>query len=236
MSGPGTIVLVGGINDIWLVSTGWRLGLRLAKLPHRAVHFRWQHGPKALLTFADLWRTSHHQGSADRLAGMIRETRMRYPGEPIHVMAHSAGSAITAYALERLTLEEAITSAVFVGSGLSPGYDLTACMKRCRAGMLTVESWLDFFYLGIGTSVLGSCDRHWGPAAGMVGFRAEYPRLTRIRWRPRFVREGWIGGHLSEASPWFVRGTIAKWILQAEASVLAGSGSGFLANTHSSIG
>jgi hypothetical protein len=236
MNGPGTIILVGGINDIWLVSTGWRLGLKLAKLAHRVAHFRWQHGARGLLTFADLWRTSHHNASAERLAAMIRETRMHYPGEALHVMAHSAGTAITAYALERLKVEDAITSAVFVGSGLSPGYDLTACLKRCAADMLSVESRLDFFYLGLGTSVLGSCDRHWGPAAGMVGFRSEYPMLTRIRWRPRYLREGWTGGHLSEASPWFVRGTIAKWIRQAEASVLAGSGSGFLANTHSSIG
>ena len=49
MTGPGTIFLVGGINDVWLVGTGWGCGLRAAGLPHRTVHFRWQQGLRAML-------------------------------------------------------------------------------------------------------------------------------------------------------------------------------------------
>jgi hypothetical protein len=236
MNGPGTIVLVGGINDVWLVAAGWGRGLRLAGLPHRVVHFRWQQGLRATLTFADLWRTDHHRASAGRLAGVIRDAQREHPGEHVHVMAHSAGTGITAYALESLGEDGAITSAVFVGSGLSPGYDLTACLKRCRAGILSVESWLDWFFLGVGTCLLGSCDRRFGPAAGMVGFRREYPGLVRLRWHPRFVRQGWVGGHLSQASPWFVSRTLAGWVLQAEASAPPDDGSGLRAKIQSSTG
>ena len=234
MNGPGTIFTVGGINDVWLVRTGWGTGLRTAGLPHRVIYFRWQQGLLATLTFADLWRTAHHRASADRLAGLIRATRREHPDEPVHVMAHSAGTAITAYALESLDEGESITSAVFVGSGLSPAYDLTACLSRCRYGILSVESWLDVFFLGIGTTLLGSCDRRFGPAAGMVGFKAADPKLRTLRWHPRFVRTGWVGGHLSQASPWFVARTLAGWVHQAEASDIPDGGSGFRANTHSS--
>lgn len=236
MTGPGTIFLVGGINDVWLVNTGWGRGLRYAGLPHRVEHFRWQQGFRATLTFADLWRTAHHRASALRLAALIRAARRDHPGEPVHVMAHSAGTGVAAYALESLDEDEAITSAVFVGSGLSPEYDLTACLARCNAGILAVDSPLDCFFLGIGTCLLGSCDRRFGPSAGMVGFRAEYPGLTRLRWRPAHIRQGWVGGHLSQASPWFVSRTLAEWIRQAEASVASGAGSGLRANTHSSTG
>jgi hypothetical protein len=234
MTGPGTIFTVGGINDVWLVRTGWGMGLRSAGLPHRVVHYRWQQGLLAILTFADLWRTSHHKESAGRLAGLIRAAHRDHAGESVHVLAHSAGTAITAYALEGLDEGEAITSAVFVGSGLSPGYDLSACLCRCRYGILSVESWLDCFFLGIGTTLLGSCDRRFGPAAGMVGFTAADPKLRTLRWHPQYVRSGWVGGHLSQASPWFVAQTLAGWVRQAEGSGPPADGSGLRANTHSS--
>lgn len=240
MTGPGTIFLVGGINDIWLVSTGWGLGLRAAGLPHRVVHFRWQQGLRATLTFADLWRTAHHRTSADRLAGLIRETLRDCPDGPVHVLAHSAGTGITAYALESLREDEAITSTVFVGSGLSPGYDLTESLNRCRVGILSVESWLDWFFLGLGTCLLGTCDRRFGPSAGMVGFKhptaGPYQKLYTLRWSPWHVRQGWVGGHLTQASPWFVSRTLADWVRQAEASCPTAAGSGLRANTHSSTG
>ena len=99
---------------------------------------------------------------------------------------------------------------------------------------------LDWFFLGIGTCLLGSCDRRFGPAAGMVGFKhpaaGPYRKLHTLRWHPRYARQGWIGGHLSQASPWFVSRTIADSIRQAEASAPPEDGSGLRANTHSSTG
>jgi alpha-beta hydrolase superfamily lysophospholipase len=237
----GTIFLLGGINDVWVVGRAWKRWLPAAGLPHRLEVIRWQQGFWAALTFADLWRTDHHRQVAANLAARIREAQAAHPGEHIHILAHSAGTAITAYAFEQLTPAEAITSAAFVGSGLSPGYDLSAALHRTRFGILTVESRLDAFFLGVGTCLLGTADRYWGPAAGMVGFRTPSDptvagKLHRTQWEPRFVRQGWLGGHISIASPWFIRGTLAAWVRQAEASVEVGAGSGLRANTHSSTG
>ena len=239
----GTIFLLGGMNDVWVVGRAWRYGLAAAELPHRLELIRWQQGFWAILTFADLWRTAHHRRVAADLAEQIRRTRSDAPDEPIHIMAHSAGTAIAALALEQLDPAEAITSAVFVGSGLSSRYDLSRALARTRAGILSVESWFDLFFLGIGTSLLGSADRRWGPAAGMVGFcRPSDPavadRLHCQRWTPPLVRQGWLGGHVSVASPWFVRDTLAAWVRQVEGSCggTTGSGSGLRAKIHSSIG
>jgi pimeloyl-ACP methyl ester carboxylesterase len=205
-----------------LVTRSWARGLAAAGLPHEIVPFKWQQGFRAMLTFADLWRTEHHRREADRLAGLIRAAHAT-DGGPVHVIAHSAGTALTCYALERLAPDEAVTSAALVGSGLSPGYDLSPALHRCRAGVLTVDSPLDLFLLGIGTCLLGTADRVWTPAAGMVGFRPPSDatvagKLTRVTWSPRFVRQGWIGGHTSVAAPGFVRTTLAGWVRQAEAA------------------
>jgi hypothetical protein len=235
----GTIFLLGGINDVWVVGRAWRRWLPAAGLPHRIELIRWQQGFRAALTFADLWRTDHHRRVAADLAARIRQSQSTHPGEPVHVLAHSAGTAIAAYALEQLSPAEAITSAALVGSGLSPDYDLSAALHRTTAGILTVESRLDAFFLGVGTRLLGTADRRWSFAAGMVGFRtpsdaAAAEKLHRTQWSPRYLRQGWLGGHISIASPWFVRGTLAAWVCQAEAS--AEGGSGLRANTHSSTG
>lgn len=218
----GTIILLGGINDVWLVARNWHWALGRCDLPHSVETFRWQQGFWALLTFADLWRTSHHRNEANRLANRIRTLRRERPGDPVHLMSHSAGTALTAYALEQLQPDEAVTSAVLVGSALSPRYDLSAALRGTRYGILSVESRLDLFFLGLGTRVLGTADRRWTPAAGMVGFHeptdaAQAKKLHRTRWTWRLVRQGWIGGHSSVASPGFVRGTLVPWVRQAEA-------------------
>jgi pimeloyl-ACP methyl ester carboxylesterase len=215
----GTIILLGGMNDNGLIPGGWKIGLRWAGLPHRVVHVRWQQGLRAFFILADLWRTAHHRKVAADLAARIRGTLADFPGEPIHLFGHSAGTAVAAYALEQLAPDEAVTSAVLVGSALSPGYDLGPALARTRAGILSVESYLDCLYLGVGTSVMGSADRRWGPAAGMVGFRGPgSERVRRVRWSARMLRQMWPGGHLSEGSPWFTRDTLADWVRTAEAA------------------
>ncbi|MGL6094516.1 MAG: alpha/beta hydrolase, partial [Fimbriiglobus sp.] len=151
----GKIFLLGGINDVFVMTRSWRRGLAAAGLPHAIIPFAWQQGFRAMLTFADLWRTDHHRREAGRLAGLIREANAT-DGGPVHVIAHSAGTALTCYALEQLEPPDAVTSAVLVGSGLSPGYDLSPAIHVCRAGMLTIDSPLDVFMLGAGTCMLGT--------------------------------------------------------------------------------
>jgi pimeloyl-ACP methyl ester carboxylesterase len=221
MTGPGTIILLGGINDMLFVTKSWQYGLRRAGMPHRVIRFIWQQGLWAMLCFADLWNTKHHRREAQRLADLIRRTQAQHPGEPIHIIAHSAGTAITAYAIEILGPNQPITSAMLVGSGLSPRFDLSSALAGTTAGIFTIESWLDCFYLGIGTCLLGTADRHWTPAAGMIGFHEpkNAPQATPLqahRWKLRDVQTGWLGGHLSIAAPGFVKHILAPWIRNAE--------------------
>lgn len=244
----GTILIICGINDVVLVRNGWPWGLRWAGLPHRIEAFVWQQGLWAVFCFADLWRTSHHRRSAERLAARIRQLRQDEPDAALHVLAHSAGTAIAAYALEQLdpAAGETVTSAVFVASGLSPSYDLSRAIRACDRGLFALGSRLDLLTLGLGTTLLGTVDRCHRPAAGCVGFRppsdpVAASRFTQRFWRPRDIWQGWLGEHLSGASPGLARRTLAGWIRQVEAepgsTIIAGdSDNGLRAKIQSSIG
>ena len=218
----GTIFLVSGINDTFFVRRGWPKGLAAAGLAHDVRMFAWQQGWWAVLTFADLWRTGHHKKSADRLAADIRAVRKADPDGPVHLLGHSAGTAIIVYALERLSPDERVTSAAMISSGLSPDYDLSAAIARCSAGMLAVTSPLDLFALGMGTTVLGTVDRKHRPAAGVAGFRPPTDpdaaaKFTHLRWSPDDIKHGWVGGHLSTTDAKFANRTLAAWVRYAEA-------------------
>lgn len=216
---PGTVFLVSGVNDIGLVPGGWSRGLRSAGLHHRIETFAWQQRRWwSVFTYADLWRVRYHHRKATELAARLRAARA---DGPVHVLAHSAGTAVTAYALARLGNAEGIRSAVFVASGLSSRFDLTPALERCEAGILSVECATDILTLGVGTTLLGTCDRRWRPAAGLVGFRppaaaAAYRKLHTLRWSFRHLRAGWIGGHVFSAVPGFARTVLADWIRRAE--------------------
>ena len=212
MNGAGTIILLGGINDMLFVTRSWQRGFEQVGVPHRIERFIWQQGLWATLCFADLWNTRHHHREAHRLADHLRNILIAEPDAPVHIIAHSAGTAITAYALEQLGPTDRITSAVLVGSALSPNYDLSRAVQATEKGVLSIESYSDCFFLGIGTLVLGTADRVWTPAAGMVGFRQSKPLLTVHRWRWSDLRSGWIGGHLSIAMPGFVRRILVPWL------------------------
>ena len=221
----GTIFLVGGINDTFFVRYHWPKGLAGAGLTHDIRSFAWQQGFWAALTFADLWNTKHHHRSAEQLADDIRAVRTADPDAPVHVLSHSAGTAITAYALERLSADECVTSAALVSSGLSPDYDLSAAISRCSAGLLAVTSPLDFWVLGIGTTLLGTVDRKHRPAAGAAGFRTPsdpeaMAKLTHVRWSPDQVKHGWVGGHLNTTSAGFAGRMLAGWVRHTESGAV----------------
>jgi hypothetical protein len=84
--------------------------------------------------------------------------------------------------------------------------------------MVVFWSPLDLFILGAGTCVFGTADRVWTASAGLVGFRipppltvsgshldGPYAKLRQVRWAPRMVATGYLGGHLGPDSPFFLK-------------------------------
>jgi hypothetical protein len=221
----GKIFLLDGIGGARLLPRCWAAGLRAAGLEHDLEEFYWSNGVWAAPVFADAWTLNRNRRQAEHLAERIRVYRCLHPDRPLHLLAHSGGTAIAVFALELLAPEESVTSAVLANSGLSPGYDLTPALARTTAGMLALHSPLDLFFLGLGGLLVGSMDRRRGVAAGLVGFRPPsaapevvraYERLRQLWWRPGLVRRGWLGTHVSAASGRFARGMLAPWVREVE--------------------
>jgi pimeloyl-ACP methyl ester carboxylesterase len=219
----GAIFIVGGINDTGFVTGRWRRKLAAEFPAYDVTIFRWQQGVLAMLTFADLWRTTRHRKGGELLADRIRKAQAETRGGPVHVVAHSAGMAVTAYALSHLSEDESVASVCVVAAGVSPWFDLTGTVARCKYGFQEVSSLMDLWFLGFGTLLLGTADRVWSPAAGMVGFRAtKDPKRFAVRWRPRDILRGWVGLHTAVIGKRFVREVIADWIRQADGASPAG--------------
>ena len=225
--GRGKIILLNGIAGTCRIPRAWAAGLRAAGLEHDLEEFAWSHGPLLAPFFPDAWNLGRNRRRADLLAEHIRAYRRDYPRRPVHLIAHSAGAGIALFALERLSPEEAISSAVLVNSGVSPWYDLSPALARTTAGMLAVHSPIDLFILGAGTLLVGTVDRWHTPAAGLVGFhppsrdptvQRAYRRLRQFWWSPRMIRHGWFGHHQGAGSRGFVRAALAAWVHEAEAA------------------
>ncbi len=224
----GKIFLLDGINGVRLLAGMFARGLRAAGLEHALEEFRWSKGLGFAPLFFDLWNSRHQRHQADRLVERIRQYRRDYPQRPVHFIAHSGGAAIVVYALERLSEQEKVTSAILAHPGLSPIYELQPALRKTTAGILAISSLVDAFFLGFGTTVLGTMDRRFSPAAGMLGFRRGtplsstepvHPPLEQLRWHPGQIwRRGWYGFHVMAGTRRFVVGTMATWIRQAEAS------------------
>lgn len=164
---------------------------------------------------------------AQRLADKIINYRQRYPGNPVHIVGHSAGAGVAVLTLEALPAGRQIDSAILLAPALSPEYDLTTALRRTRYGVVNFHSEQDIGFLKLGTTVFGSVDREWGSSAGAVGFRAPQTlspedkelydgRLRQVKWSPRLKSVGASGSHLGWASRQFATEYLAPLIIQHE--------------------
>lgn len=164
---------------------------------------------------------------AKTLADKIVNYRQRYPGNPVHIVGHSAGAGIAVLALEALPPGRQIDSAILLAPALSPEHNLCTALRRTRYGIVNFHSEYDIGFLKLGTSVFGSVDREWGSSAGAVGFdvpadlspedRVLYDeRLKQVKWNPRLKAVGASGSHLGWASRQFATEYLAPLIIQHE--------------------
>ncbi len=207
----GTVIMADGIGG-WDVGARW-LGqvLRRSELPVTYHRFYWSHGRGRWL--ADLSRWSHVQQRAEELAERVEASRRDDPESRIVLIGKSGGTAIVVGALERLPADS-VEAAILIASALSPDYDLGPALDAVSDRMVVMSSPMDLIFLGAGTLIFGTIDRHHRPGAGLVGFRTtpsvqDDPRrrakLSTWRWRPQMLGHGHWGGHMAQDTPWFYR-------------------------------
>jgi hypothetical protein len=127
-------------------------------------------------------------------------------------------------ALERLSADVKISSAVLLLAGISPGYNLVTALAHVEYGIFNFYSRFDLFFLGLATLVAGTIDGPRTVSAGLVGFRqpadldatsrALYEqRLHQIPFRASMIADFNYGGHMGVSNRVFVARHVAPLLL-----------------------
>jgi pimeloyl-ACP methyl ester carboxylesterase len=180
-------------------------------LPLRVEPVAWSHGYGRILSDHLDYDNVRAQGC--RLAERIALQKQAFPETKVHLVAHSAGSAVVVAAAEQLP-PGSIEHIILLSPAISADYDLRPALRTARCGIDVFYSELDIGYLGLATGIFGNTDRVWGPTAGRVGFRpaactpaeAElYANLRQHPWHPCLGWTGNRGGHYGGYRPCFLQ-------------------------------
>jgi pimeloyl-ACP methyl ester carboxylesterase len=197
----GVVFAADGAGGWEATSQSLRWAVYQEQLPLQVETFRWSHGQGLFLL--DQTSYGHAEEEGRLLAQRIAGVRARFPDFPVSLVGHSAGAAVVLAAAEALP-PGSVEHIVLLAPSVSAGYDLRAALRGTRYGIDVFCSKRDWFYLGLGTTLVGNADRVWGSSAGRSGFRpilenqedaALYGKLREHPWDPCIEWTGNHGGH-----------------------------------------
>jgi pimeloyl-ACP methyl ester carboxylesterase len=161
-----------------------------------------------------------HDREAQRVATALEKRYRENPKRRIILTAHSGGTGIAVWALEKLPDDVQIDTVILLASALSPTYDLTAALKHVRGTMYALTSATDAIVLGVGTKTFGTVDGVKCEAAGKVGFsmpdaadEAEYAKLKQMPYQAEWLQLGNIGDHIGPLGRLFTRTVLTPIVL-----------------------
>lgn len=222
----GLVLVLPGIEGASVWSRSMAVGLEDGSVGSAVELYDWTVGlPGSFLI--NLTALERNRRQARRVADRIIDYREKYPGNPVHIVAHSGGAGIAVLVLEALPAGRQIDSVVLLAPALSPEYELSTALRRVRR-IYNFYSAHDVTLLKLGTTLFGGIDREFGPSAGAVGFsmtdnldpeqkRLYKARLRQVAWGPALERAGASGTHMGWTSRKFARTYVAPLIRDAEA-------------------
>jgi pimeloyl-ACP methyl ester carboxylesterase len=216
----GTVFVLGGVGGLDPLQACAPWALPRAGVPHRIEVFTWTHGKCRMLR--DLQDARYALAQADRLAAAVREAQARDPRRPIYLIGHSAGAGIVLAAAEQLP-PGSIERIILLAAAVSPTYDLRPALRATRREVVAFNSTYDRLCLDWCTSLFGTVDRVYGPAAGLDGFqepadlddegRCLYQRLVQMPWRFEMLLQCTDGLHNGSCMPIYLAHRIAPWLM-----------------------
>lgn len=216
---PGIVFVVGGVGGLDPLQTFAPWALPRAGVPHEIERFIWTHGKCRPLR--DLQDVRYLLAQADRLVERVCEERKRHPDRPIYLLGHSAGAGIALAAAEKLP-PASIERIILLAPAVSPDYDLRGALRAARHEVVSFNSTYDRFCLDLCTTLFGTVDRFYGPAAGLDGFRIPakldeegerlYRRLVQVPWRMEMIWKCTDGFHNGACMPMYLAQMIAPWL------------------------
>lgn len=169
----------------------------------------WNAGIPFIRSLVNLMHHKHKERQAGEVARIIIDYKREHPGAPVCMIAQSGGCYITLRALELLPPDVRVHTAVLLAPSLSPGYDTSDAAARCDANLISVGGPGDFCFLGIGTLLAGTSDRVFSPSAGWIGWKHHPANFIEARWRPEWLRFGYLGNHTTSSSRRFISSMLA---------------------------
>jgi pimeloyl-ACP methyl ester carboxylesterase len=169
---------------------------------------------------ASLTNVKRHEEQSRVVADLILQRLRQQPDAHVIITAHSAGTGIAVWALEKLPEDVMIDELVLIASALSPDYDLSRALRHVRHHAYAFNSELDVIVLGAGCRTMGTVDRVKTDAAGRVGFRVpehpavegQYAKFVQYPYDPDWMRFRNNGEHIGPMMRPFAREVIASVI------------------------
>ncbi len=215
----GVIIVLGGVEGPSFFNQQMVVGLLRSRYRGAVVRIDWNGGLFLWRSIVNLMSRRHHDEQARRVAEFILDYRRQYREAPISIVAQSGGCWIAIRALQCLPQEVQIETAALLAPAMSSGYDHSAAVSRCRRGLLSLGGPGDFFFLGLGTMLLGTSDRVFSPSAGLVGWHYKPAGFVEARWHPEWLRHYYVGNHTSSATAGLIAHVVAPWLCRDLSSV-----------------
>jgi pimeloyl-ACP methyl ester carboxylesterase len=226
VGGAGTFGNVGMIDvPKGLRRAGWRGSVEV---------FRWQSTVGG--TLRDQIDRERNEDQGRYLAREIVNYARRFPDRPISIVALSAGTGVTTWALEKLPDEVNVENVVFLASSLSRSYSLSAALRHVNGTLYNFYSPDDpvlRYAVPITGSVDGGLELGNPGVAGLLGFELPNQANERARtffdahvqnmpYRRQYSQYGYHGRHTDATSAEFIQYVVAP--LLKKHTQLAGGG------------
>ena len=208
----GLTLVLPGIEGASFLSDNMAYGLQDGGVQTAIEVHDWTSG-QPLRSLEHLVSFRHNQQAAERLASRIMAFQDRNPGRPVNLVGHSGGAGVILMAVDLLPSHYRIAEIVLLAPAISRGFETDRLSGKVNQIFLYYSPF--DLQLTLGTSLFGSVDRRFGPAAGSLGFRRPAIHVRSIPYHPSMWRSGHPGGHLGCTSYRFVRDHVAPLLLDA---------------------
>jgi len=221
----GYILMLEGIDfNVWQMGDIYR-GLRDAGVDYAIDVVDWGYRSRPFAAYGNLTDLKNNRRLAGEFAQRVAGYQQEYPGRPVCIIGYSGGGGLAILTAEALPEGVMLDRILLLGAAISPDYDLSKALSRCRRGIVNFYSSADSVVLGVGTRLYGTIDRARMPAAGHVGFRASSEPaasqpdtssgLIQVPWTPEMRKLGHDGGHFGWMARRWTAEIVAPYIRDA---------------------
>jgi hypothetical protein len=207
-----------GIAGIKWVDREMTAGLRDAGYSGAMDVYDWTANDPGL---SALMAYKRNQVEAQKVADMITARFRAEPDVRIVLTAHSGGTGVIMWALEKLPEDVTVDSVMLLSSALSPQYDLSKALAHVRGKCYSFCSENDVLVLGAGTKMFGTIDGVKTEAAGEFGFvfpangdAKQYEKLVQKPYDKSWMQYHNIGDHIGDMSRPFSRTILAPILFE----------------------